>query len=546
MDRPFGQYFATRSVVAAKNGMAATSHPLATQTAVAILRQGGSAMDAAIGANAVLGLVEPTGSGIGGDLFAIVWDAQQRELRGLNGSGCSPQSLTLDALHAMGLERIPAHGPLSVSVPGAVDGWFTLHEAFGRLPMTDVLAPAIGYAEQGFPVTEIIAGYWAQDAELFKDYPGFADLYMPGGRAPLAGETFANPYLAETYRTIAELGRAGFYEGQVARRIHEFMDANGGYLSEDDLAAHRSEWVDPVSTNYRGYDVWEIPPNNQGITVLQMLNVLEAYDLAAWGPQHPDYLHTLIEAKKLAFEDRARFYADPRFVEVPVEQLISKAYAEQRRRLLDPDKASLDIGYGEPEILGVGDTCYLTTADADGNMVSLIQSNFRGFGSGLAVPDLGFGFQDRGELFSLDPDHPNVYAPGKRPFHTIIPAFVTQDGEPLMSFGVMGADMQPQGHVQILVNLIDFGLNVQEAGDAPRSRHEGSSDPAGARMQDGGTVLLESDYDADVVEELERRGHTVERARDGFGGYQAIQWDAVQQTYFAASESRKDGHAAGY
>ena len=546
MDRPFGQYFATRSVVAAKNGMAATSHPLATQTAVAILRQGGSAMDAAIGANAVLGLVEPTGSGIGGDLFAIVWDAQQRELRGLNGSGCSPQSLTLDALHAMGLERIPAHGPLSVSVPGAVDGWFTLHEAFGRLPMTDVLAPAIGYAEQGFPVTEIIAGYWAQDAELFKDYPGFADLYMPGGRAPLAGETFANPYLAETYRTIAEVGRAGFYEGQVARRIHEFMDANGGYLSEDDLAAHRSEWVDPVSTNYRGYDVWEIPPNNQGITVLQMLNVLEAYDLAAWGPQHPDYLHTLIEAKKLAFEDRARFYADPRFVEVPVEQLISKAYAEQRRRLLDPDKASLDIGYGEPEILGVGDTCYLTTADADGNMVSLIQSNFRGFGSGLAVPDLGFGFQDRGELFSLDPDHPNVYAPGKRPFHTIIPAFVTQDGEPLMSFGVMGADMQPQGHVQILVNLIDFGLNVQEAGDAPRSRHEGSSDPTGARMQDGGTVLLESDYDADVVEELERRGHTVERARDGFGGYQAIQWDAVQQTYFAASESRKDGHAAGY
>ena len=546
MDRPFGQYFATRSVVAAKNGMAATSHPLATQTAVAILRQGGSAMDAAIGANAVLGLVEPTGSGIGGDLFAIVWDAQQRELRGLNGSGCSPQSLTLDALHAMGLERIPAHGPLSVSVPGAVDGWFTLHEAFGRLPMTDVLAPAIGYAEQGFPVTEIIAGYWAQDAALFKDYPGFADLYMPGGRAPLAGETFANPSLAETYRTIAEAGRAGFYEGQVARRIHEFMDANGGYLSEDDLAAHRSEWVNPVSTNYRGYDVWEIPPNNQGITVLQMLNVLEAYDLASWGPQHPDYLHTLIEAKKLAFEDRARFYADPRFVEVPVEQLISKAYAEQRRSLLDPDKASLDIAYGEPEILSVGDTCYLTTADADGNMVSLIQSNFRGFGSGLAVPDLGFGFQDRGELFSLDPDHPNVYAPGKRPFHTIIPAFVTQDGEPLMSFGVMGADMQPQGHVQILVNLIDFRMNVQEAGDAPRSRHEGSSDPAGAKMRDGGTVLLESDYDVDVVEELARRGHTVERARDGFGGYQAIQWDAVQQTYFAASESRKDGHAAGY
>jgi gamma-glutamyltranspeptidase/glutathione hydrolase len=324
------------------------------------------------------------------------------------------------------------------------------------------------------------------------------------------------------------------------------MQATGGYLSEDDLAGHDSEWVDPVSTSYRGYDVWEIPPSNQGIAVLQMLNVLEAYDLASWGPMHPDYLHTLIEAKKLAFEDRARFYADPRFVDVPVEQLISKAYAEQRRTLIDPGKASLDVGYGEPEVLSVGDTCYLTTADADGNMVSLIQSNFRGFGSGLAVPDLGFGFQDRGELFSLEPEHPNVYAPGKRPLHTIIPAFVTKDREPLMSFGVMGADMQPQGHVQILVNLIDFGMNIQEAGDAPRARHEGSSDTGGYRMRDGGTVLLESDYDAGVVSELERRGHTVERARDGFGGYQAIRWDAEQQAYLGASESRKDGQAAGF
>jgi gamma-glutamyltranspeptidase/glutathione hydrolase len=546
MDRPFGQFFATRSVVAAKNGMAATSQPLATQTAVAILRQGGSAMDAAIGANAVLGLVEPTGCGIGGDLFAIVWDAQRSELRGLNGSGRSPRSLTLEALRDMGLERIPAHGPLSVSVPGAVDGWFTLHETFGRLPMTDVLAPAIGYAEQGYPVTEIIAGYWAQDAAEFKDYPGFAELYMPNGRAPRAGEIFTNPALAETYRTLAAEGRDGFYAGRIARRIHEFMQANGGYLSEDDFAGHDSEWVDPVSTSYRGYDVWEIPPSNQGIAVLQMLNVLEAYDLASWGPMHPDYLHTLIEAKKLAFEDRARFYADPRFVDVPVEQLISKAYAEQRRTLIDPGKASLDVGYGEPEVLSVGDTCYLTTADADGNMVSLIQSNFRGFGSGLAVPDLGFGFQDRGELFSLEPEHPNVYAPGKRPLHTIIPAFVTKDREPLMSFGVMGADMQPQGHVQILVNLIDFGMNIQEAGDAPRARHEGSSDTGGYRMRDGGTVLLESDYDAGVVSELERRGHTVERARDGFGGYQAIRWDAEQQAYLGASESRKDGQAAGF
>jgi gamma-glutamyltranspeptidase/glutathione hydrolase len=546
MDRPFGKFFATRSVVAARNGMAATSHPLATQTAIAILRSGGSATDAAIAANAVLGLVEPTGCGIGGDLFAIVWDAQTRRLAGLNASGRSPQGLTLEMLRGMGLEQIPAHGPLPVSVPGAVDGWFALHEAFGQLPIADVLAPAIGYARQGVPVAEIIAGYWAHDGDLLAGFPGFADLYLPGGRVPQAGENFANPRLAETYETLAEGGRAAFYEGRIASRIDEFMRDNGGFLRYDDLAAHRSSWIEPVSTSYRGYDIWEIPPNNQGITVLQMLNLLEGFDIASLGPENPDYLHLLIETKKLAFEDRARFYADPEHVDVPVEQLISKAYASERRRLLDPRRASRELSYGEPGVLNVGDTVYLTTADSAGNMVSLIQSNFRGMGSGMTVADLGFGFQDRGELFSLDPAHPNAYAPAKRPFHTIIPAFVTRDGEPLLSFGVMGADMQPQGHVQILVNLIDFEMNLQEAGDAPRLRHEGSSSPTGSRMHDGGNVLLESGFGDDVVADLARRGHAVARARDGFGGYQAIQWDAVERAYFGASESRKDGQAAGY
>jgi len=546
MDRPFGSFFATRSVVAAKNGMAATSQPLATQAAIELLHQGGSAVDAAIAANAVLGVVEPTGCGIGGDLFAIVWDAERGRLAGLNGSGRSPRSLTLEKLRAMGLQRIPPHGPLPVSVPGAVDGWFTLHETYGRVPMTRVLAPAIRYASEGFPVSEIIAGYWAQDAAALASYPGFAGLYMPGGRAPQPAQTFSNPALADTYSELSEAGGRAFYEGRIARRIHEFMAANGGYLSDEDLAAHRSEWVDPIATSYRGYDVWEIPPNNQGLTVLQMLNMLEEHDLRSLGPQEPDYLHLLIEVKKLAFEDRARFYADPEHVDVPVQALLSKEYARARNRLFDPTKASTRLPYGEPSVLGAGDTIYLTTADSSGNMVSLIQSNFRGLGSGMTVADLGFGFQDRGELFSLDPGHPNVYAPGKRPFHTIIPAFVTKNGKPYLSFGVMGADMQPQGHVQVLVNLIDFGMNIQEAGDAVRIRHEGSSDPTGTRMHTGGTVLLESAFGTEVVAALEQRGHVVAYDRDGFGGYQAIQWDAANATYLGASESRKDGQAAGF
>ncbi len=546
MDRPFKQQFATRSVVMATAGMAATSHPLATQIAVQLLRQGGSAVDAAIGANAALGLMEPTGAGVGGDLFAIVWDAKQQTLRGLNASGRSPLGLTLEKLQEMGLEQVPAYGPLSVTVPGAVDGWFELHAAFGELDFPELLAPAIEYAERGFAVTEVIADEWAASAALLEKFPGYADVFMPDGQAPAAGDVFKNPRLATTYRALAESGRAAFYAGEISREIEDYLGIHGGYLRAEDFARHRSEWVEPVATNYRGYDVWELPPNGQGIAALQMLNILEAYDLAALGWGSHQYLHLLIEAKKLAFEDRAHYYADPAFVDVPVTRLISKEYALQRRQLIDPLQASRGLAYGDPAALQQGDTVYLTVADHDGNMVSLIQSNYRGMGSGMTPGQLGFVLHNRGELFNLNPAHPNVYAPGKRPFHTLIPAFVTKNGEPYLSFGVMGADMQPQGHVQVLVNLIDFGMNVQEAGDAPRIRHNGSSTPTGEKMSDGGVVFLESGHGPETRAALEALGHVISHDDSAYGGYQAICWDKQRRVYQGASESRKDGHAAGY
>ena len=544
-DRVTGPEFVTRSEVMATHGMAATSHPLATQVALDILKAGGSAVDAAIAANAMLGLVEPTGCGIGGDLFAIVWDAESKRLRGLNASGRSPQGLDLQWFLDNGYESIPKLGPLPVSVPGAVDGWFELHERFGRLPMQKVLAPAIRYAWEGVPVPEVIAYYWDKNAQQRQKYPGFAEVFMPGGRVPAKGEVFRNPALANTYARIAEEGRDVFYRGEMAHTMADYLQANGGFLAYEDFAAHRSEWVDPVSTNYRGYDVWQLPPNTQGIAALQMLNILEAWDIAAMGFDSADYLHLLVEAKKLAFEDRARFYADPAFSDVPTEALVSKGYAERRRALIDADKAAQAFPHGDPAVLGQGDTIYLTVADAEGNMVSLIQSNYRGMGSGMTPPGLGFGLQNRGEMFTLEPGHPNVYAPAKRPFHTIIPAFVTRDGKPWLSFGVMGGGMQPQGHVQVLVNLIDFGMNLQAAGDAPRVRHDGSSEPTGERMTDGGVVRLEKGFPAAAIEELRRRGHQVEVANDGgYGGYQAIRKDG--EVWVGASESRKDGHAAGY
>jgi gamma-glutamyltranspeptidase / glutathione hydrolase len=514
-----------------------------TQVALDILKQGGSAVDAAIAANATLGLMEPTGSGIGGDLFAIVWDAEAQKLHGLNASGRSPEGLTRQYFLDQGYAKIPAYGPLPVSVPGAVDGWFELHERFGRLPMEMVLSPAIQYAREGFPVSELIAYYLERASRVFADYPNFADTYMPEGHPPRKGEVFKNPRLAYTYELIADKGRRAFYRGEIAKKIEAHMEEVGGFITRKDLKNHESEWVEPVSTRYRGYDVWELPPNGQGIAALQMLNILEGYDLASMGFGSAEYIHLFVEAKKLAFEDRAQFYADPAFNDLPVEELISKSYAYQRRELIDPRRAGRSYPAGD---LGHGETIYLTVADEDGNMVSLIQSNYRGMGSGVVPGELGFMLQDRGELFSLKAGHYNVYEPGKRPFHTIIPAFVTQDGEPYMSFGVMGGAMQPQGHVQVLVNLIDFGMNLQEAGDAPRIRHSGSSQPTGGKMTDGGYLNLEAGFDPAVVRQLQMMGHDVRFDVGGYGGYQAIKWDPVQRVYYGASESRKDGQAAGY
>ncbi|HET7810126.1 MAG TPA: gamma-glutamyltransferase [Steroidobacteraceae bacterium] len=547
--RPSGSRVPTRSEVIATQGMAATSQPLATQVALDILKKGGTAVDAAIAANATLGLMEPTGNGVGGDLFAIVWDAKSGKLHGLNGSGRSPRSLTLkklrEELKKLNVTKIPPRGPLPVSVPGTVDGWFELHAKFGKLPMKELLQPAINYARNGFPVSEIIAEGWALNARVLKDYPNYAAIYMPGGRAPQKGEIFRNPLLADTLTAIANGGRDAFYKGEIAQRVEKYMRANGGYLTAADFAAHHSEWVEPVSTNYRGYDVWELPPNTQGVAALQMLNILEAYDLKTMGFGSADYLHLFIEAKKLAFEDRARYYADPEFARIPLKALLSKDYAAKRRALIKPDKAALEYPV-DTQAIDQGDTIYMTVADAAGNMVSLIQSNYRGMGSGMTPDGCGFILQDRGELFSLEDGHPNVYAPGKRPFHTIIPAFITKDGKPWLSFGVMGGAMQPQGHVQIVVNLVDFGMNLQEAGDAPRARHDGSSEPTGEHMADGGEVVLEQGFSPEVVRSLEARGHKVRVENDGdFGGYQAIGRNQ-QGVYFGASESRKDGAAQGY
>jgi gamma-glutamyltranspeptidase / glutathione hydrolase len=546
--RPSGSLVPTRSEVIATQGMAATSHPLVSQVALDVLKRGGTAVDAAIAANATMGLMEPTGNGVGGDLFAIVWDAKTKKLYGLNGSGRSPKSLTYEKLRAelekLGSKTIPRRGPLPVSVPGTVDGWFELHGRFGRIPMKELLQPAIGYARNGFPVTEVIAQGWAANAKLLEQYPNYRETFMPNGRAPAKGEIFRNSLLADTLSRIAEGGRDAFYKGDIARRIEKYMRANGGYLTAADLAAHRSEWVEPASTNYRGYDVWELPPNTQGVAALQMLNILEAYDLKGMGFGSAEYLRLFVEAKKLAFEDRARFYADPEFAKIPLKGLLSKQYATKRRALIG-QKAALEYPT-DPVALEQGDTIYMTVADSAGNMVSLIQSNYRGMGSGMTPDGCGFILQDRGELFSMTPGHASVYAPGKRPFHTIIPAFVTKDGKPWLSFGVMGGAMQPQGHVQVLVNLIDFGMNLQEAGDAPRVRHDGSSEPTGEHMTDGGEVYLEQGYSPEVVKALEARGHKVKVANDGdFGGYQAILRTA-EGVYFGASESRKDGAAQGY
>jgi gamma-glutamyltranspeptidase/glutathione hydrolase len=542
-DRITGRDFATRSEVIAQNGMAATSQPLATQVALDILKKGGNAIDAAIAANAVLGVVEPTGCGVGGDLFAIIWSADKEKLYGLNASGRSPRSLKLEYLKNNGYEFIPSTGPLPVSVPGCVDGWFEMHEMFGRLPIRDILQPAINYARDGFPVTEVIAYYLDRGTQALKDFPNIKETYMPGGKAPAKGEIFKNPNLANTLDKIARGGRNEFYRGSIAKAIDAFMKSQGGFLTYDDMARHSSEWVEPISSSYRGYDIWELPPNGQGIATLEILNILEGFDLSEMGFGSAEYIHLFTEAKKLAFEDRAKYYADPRFSEVPVTQLISKKYAAERRKLINREKASKIYDPGKIE---AGNTIYLTVADKYGNMVSLIQSNYRGLGSGMCPTGLGFILQDRGEMFSLDNGHANVYAPGKRPFHTIIPGFITKNGKPWISFGVMGGDMQPQGHAQIIINLIDFKMNLQEAGDAPRIYHTGSSEPTGQQMTDGGILYLENGFRWEVIQKLLSMGHRVEWNLGGYGGYQAIMWDDKNKVLYGASESRKDGQAAGY
>ena len=552
-DRLTGLTFATRSPVLGKHGMVATSHPLATQIGLDILKQGGTAVDAAIAANAALGVIEPNNGGIGGDLFAIVWSAKDKKLYGLNASGRSPKGLTYDALKTIlgSQPLLPLYGPLSVSVPGTVDGWFQLHQRFGKLPMRSLLAPSITYAREGVPVPQVIAYSWQVAADrlaasegIVKEFDNFRHTFLINGKAPVEGQVFRNPDLADTYSAIANGGRDAFYKGAIADAIDRYARRAGLYVRKADLAAHTSTWIEPVSVNYRGYDVHELPPNGQGIAVLQMLNIVEGYDLKSLGHNTADYLHILVEAKKLAFEDRARYYADPEFSKTPLNWLLSKDYAAKRRKLIDPVKAADHLDAGDPALRS-GDTVYLTVADSEGNMVSLIQSNMLEFGSGMVPDKLGFVLHNRGTSFSMQPNHANVYAPGKRPFTTIIPGFVTKNGVPFLSFGVMGGAMQPQGQLQVLCNIIDFGMNVQEAGDAARFSHSGSSEPTGTTMTDGGRLALESGIGNEVRTELKSRGYTL-APTDFFGGYQAIQWDAVNRVYRGASEMRKDGQAAGY
>ena len=543
-DRLSGRTFATRSEVIARNGMVATHHPIATQISVEILKKGGTAVDAAIAANAFLGFADPAMNGIGGDLFAIVWDAQEQKLFGLNASGRAPEALHLDHFKNEGYTQIPASGPLPVTVPGCVDGWFELHNKFGKLSMQELLSAAISYAREGIPVAEEIAEMMAYlDRELlpsyhpsktveWTDFPQFNALYRSRGRFPVKGELFKNPELGQTLQTIAEQGRGAFYQGSFAEIICKHVQGLGGFLSDEDFKNHRSQWVEPVSTNYRGVDVWELPPNGQGASVLQMLNILEGYDLNSYGFGSVEHIHLFSEAKKLAYADLATYYGDPEYADLPLHELLSKSYAGKRRNQIDLARAK-NFGPGLEEDQH---TIYLTVADGAGNMVSLIQSNSWLFGSLLVPPGLGFCLQNRGTGFTLAEGHVNQYAPGKRPFHTIIPAFISKDGKPYISFGLTGGGMQPQGHVQIVINLLDFGMNLQEAGDAPRIRHEylsGRSD-----------IRLESGFSYETIRELMKMGHRVSFGFERFGGYQAILYDGVN--YYGASESRKDGQAAGY
>jgi gamma-glutamyltranspeptidase/glutathione hydrolase len=562
--RPVGSDW-SRSPVYGARGMAATAQPLASQVAIDILKQGGSAVDAAIAANAALGLMEPTGNGIGGDLFAIVWDPASAKLYGYNGSGRSAKNLSLEQLKQRiaemksagdlpaDYEGIPPLGSLPVTVPGTVDGWFALHDQFGKLPMAQVLAPTVSYARDGFPVSPVISYYLERNLRAFnrrlamiEEFENARKTWFADGNAPSPGEIFRNPDLGNTLEIIGKEGRESFYGGKLGKLMADYMARIGGTLKLEDFAEHRGEWVTPGSVNYRGYDVYELPPNGQGFAALQMLSILKNVDLAQWERGSAEVFHYMVEAKRLAFEDVARYYADPDYSQMPLKGLLSDKYGKERFALIDPASASAEFGPGEPKLEGEGDTTYLTVADDKGMMVSLIQSNYRGMGTGLVPDGLGFMFQDRGELFSLEASHPNAYAPGKRPFHTIIPAFVMKDGEPFMSFGLMGGGMQPQGHVQVLVNLIDYGMNLQEAGDAARFMHDGGRHPTGVAADLKGTLYLEPGVPAQTRVRLGAMGHKVEVVDNGvmFGGYQAIQRRG--DSYIGATEMRKDGTVAAY
>jgi gamma-glutamyltranspeptidase/glutathione hydrolase len=550
-DRMNGKSFATRSMVIAQHGMACTSQPLATNAALDVLKMGGTAIDAAIAANAVLGVTEPEMNGIGGDLFAIVYDAKTKKLYGLNASGRSPFSLTPDEFKKRSLKDIPFRGPLSVSVPGCVDGWFALHQKFGKLPMSRILAAAIHYARDGFPVGNETSSFLRQlngafngDSSLMKNL-NLKQVYLPEGKGLNEGDIFENRQLANTLEKIAKGGRDVFYKGEIAKIIDAFMKKNGGFLSYRDLAEHTSQWVEPEFTTYRGYKVWELPPNGQGITVLEMLNILEQFDFNKITYGSPEHIHLFTEATKLAYEDRAKYYADPDFAKIPVKQLISKSYGIERSKLINLKEASSGFTSGNP-LLNGGETVYLTVADEAGNMVSLIQSNFSSFGSMLVPDGLGFVLQNRGCFFNLKEGENNSYAPHKRPFHTIIPAFVTKDDQPFMSFGVMGGSFQPMGHVQVLMNIIDFGMNVQEAGDAPRISPEGYDEPTGGKSEE--VIYLENGFSPQAIQTLKSMGHlNIRLGSPGwFGGYQCIRLDPKSKVYFGASDPRKDGMAAGY
>jgi gamma-glutamyltranspeptidase/glutathione hydrolase len=531
-----------RSTVVCQNGIVCTSQPLASMAGVDILKAGGNAVDAAVCANAMLGLVEPMSCGPGGDLFAIVWLEKDKKLYGLNASGRSPYDWSLKDAQELGLKEIPVFGPLSWSVPGCVSGWAALLDRMGRFGLREVLEAPIFYAREGFAVSPIIAGYW-KSVDV-KRFPTLGGTFAPGGRVPRYGEIFRNPDMADFLAVIAKDGAEAFYKGPIAERIVKFSEANGGRFSTRDFREHTADWVEPVSASYRGYDMWELPPNGQGIAALQMLNMLEHFEIGSLRPNSAEHLHLFTEAKKLAFEDRAVYYADMDFAEVPLRELISKEYARERVKLIDRKRASRSVAAGR--LKASSDTIYLTTADKEGNMVSLIQSTYYGFGSQMVPEGLGFALQNRGQLFSLNPKDLNRLEPHKRPFHTIIPAFVTRSSRPLFSFGVMGGDFQPQGHVQVLMNIIDFGMSVQQAGEQPRIQHFESSTPTGRKMVGGGSVGFERGIAEDVKLKLAYMGH---RIRDGFGsygGYQGIWRASEPRRYFGGSDPRKDGCAMGY